>query len=213
MSAADIEVDVKNLSISGTGISYTGYGIHLQHRGTGDIDMNTVLVSSSDFSAEAVSLTHFGTGDIVVDMTDATLWTRGNTADGPNPIHYGKGDLTVRMRSGSSYDLTTGGTGMVLSKASVWTNDAPAIYAHRIGRLGADGEKGDIDLTDVTLTTPDATARYRRGHTVSKAGIHAKDTGGRARMPTPTTGRIRTAGGPRPTGRAPSWRPSGRRRR
>lgn len=25
MSAADIEVDAKNLSISGTGISYTGY--------------------------------------------------------------------------------------------------------------------------------------------------------------------------------------------
>ena len=35
---------------------------------------------------------------------------------------------------------------------------------------------GDIDLTDVTLTTTGAAARYRRGHTVSKAGIHTKDT-------------------------------------
>lgn len=47
--------------------------------------MNTILVSSSGLSAEAVFLTHNGTGDIVVDMTDVTRWTRGNTAAASTP--------------------------------------------------------------------------------------------------------------------------------
>lgn len=61
------------------------------------------------------------TGKLTIDVRDAAIKTTGvGYSNVPEGVH--------------SYDLTTGGTGMILSSTSVRTNDAPAIHAQRMGR-------------------------------------------------------------------------------
>ena len=94
--AGDVTINAQDLTVSTTGDQ--AYGIVGGHSGTGDssiIARNITVNTNGLMYANAILSFHRGTGDIDIDVGNATFMVTGDNSDGIYASHRGEGDINV----------------------------------------------------------------------------------------------------------------------